>query len=185
MPPTTRLDSTIEEVLRGDKDSFRRIIRDYGLFLRSFIAAHVHQMDVVDDLAQDVFIAAFRNLNEFRRGDDFGAWLRGIARNKVYEYFRKSSRRDRAMGRFHEEIARVMEAKLEEAVYDDRSESIEVLLQCIGLLPDRMRRVVRSGLDGRKPVDLAGELGTTVGAVYRLQYRANHLLRSCMQKVLE
>ncbi|APW62762.1 sigma-70 family RNA polymerase sigma factor [Paludisphaera borealis] len=185
MPHATDLNATIDEVLRGDKDSFRKIIRDFSLFLRSFIAAHVHQMDVVDDLAQDVFIAAFRNLHEFRRDEDFGAWLRGIARNKVYEYFRNSSRRHKAMERFHEEVSRLIESKFEEVVSNDRSESIEVLLQCIGRLPDRMRRVVRSGLDGHKPVELAGELGTTVGAVYRLQYRANHLLRTCMQKALE
>jgi len=178
------LNSIIDEVLQGEKDAFRRIIREFGLLLRSYIAAHVHHLDVVDDLAQEVFLAAFRNLRDFRRGDDFGALLRGIARNKVYEHFRASARRHKAMVRFHERVAQLMETKLEESMGRDHSDSIETLLHCIGSLPDRMRRVVRAGLDGDKPVDLAGELKTTVGAVYRLHYRANQILRECMQKVL-
>jgi RNA polymerase sigma-70 factor, ECF subfamily len=78
----------------------------------------------------------------------------------------------------------VLEADLEQAVSADLSESIEVLLRCIGQLPERLRRVVHAGLDGDRPADLAGELETTVGAVYRLHYRANRLLRDCMQKEL-
>lgn len=185
MSERAEIEAAIDEVVRGDKDAFRKIIREYTLFLRSYIAAHVHRLDVVDDLAQDVFFAAFRNLKEFRRGDDFGAWLRGIARNKIYEHFRTSSRRSKAMERFHEQVARLTEARLEKAFTADRSESIEVLLHCIARLPERMRRVVHAGLDGDKPVDLAEELQTTVGAVYSLHYRANQMLRDCMSKVME
>lgn len=181
----SEIDAIIDEILRGDKDAFRKIIREYSLSLRSYIAASVHRLDVVDDLAQEVFFAAFRNLREFRRGDDFGCWLRGIARNRVYKHFRSSSRRHRAMEGFLEKVASVTEARLERAVSGDRSESIEVLLRCIGRLPDRLRRVVHGGLDGDKPADLAGELKTTVGAIYRLHYRANQLLRNCLQDMHE
>jgi RNA polymerase sigma-70 factor, ECF subfamily len=184
MSDRSEIESIIDEVLRGDKEAFRKIIRAFTLVLRSYIAANVHHLDVVDDLAQDVFFAAFRNLHDFRRGDDFGAWLRGIARNKVYEYFRSASRRRRAMERFHEQVALATEARLEESVAHDRSESIEVLLHCIGRLPEKMRRVVHSGLNGDKPVNLAEEMQTTVGAVYSLHYRANQLLRECMRKGL-
>jgi RNA polymerase sigma-70 factor (ECF subfamily) len=177
-------DAIIEDVLRGDNDAFRLLLRDNSLSLRSYIAAHVHHLDVVDDLAQEVFFAAYRNLGDFRRGEDFRAWLRGIARKKLYEYFRNSARHLRAMGRFQEEAARVMESRLEEAVSADTSGSIEVLMHCIQSLPERMRRVVHAGLDGNKPRDLAEEMNTTVGAVYRLHYRANQLLRDCVQKVL-
>ncbi len=156
----------------------------YGLAIRSYIASHVFHLDDIDDLAQDVFFVAYRNLAEFRTEEDFGAWLRGIARHKIFEYFRKSSRRQKAMARFREDVARVMQDDLERSVSADVSGSIEVLLQCIARLPDRLRRVVRAGLDGYKPADLADELETTVGAVYRLHYRANQLLRECLHQEL-
>jgi RNA polymerase sigma-70 factor (ECF subfamily) len=178
------LDVAIGAILRGDRDAFRRIVRAHGLTLRSYIATQVQHLDDVDDLAQDVFLVAFRNLGTFRRGDDFGAWLRGIARNKVHDHFRSSARRHKALERFREEVVRVVEANLERSVAAESSWPIDVLLRCIGLLPDRLRRVVRGGLDGGKPAELAGELMTTVGAVYRLHYRANQRLRDCMQKEL-
>jgi RNA polymerase sigma-70 factor, ECF subfamily len=184
MLQTSEVDAIISDILRGDTSAFRLLMRDNSLWLRSYIAAHVHQLDVVDDLAQEVFFAAFRRLGDFRRGEDFRAWLRGMARKKIYEYFRNSSRHLKAMGQFQEEVARIMEARLEHAVAGDDSQSVEVLMHCIKALPDRMRRVVHASLDGNKPRDLAEEMHTTVGAVYRLHYRANQLLRQCVQKVL-
>jgi RNA polymerase sigma-70 factor (ECF subfamily) len=181
----SELDAVIDDVLRGERDAFRKVLRAYGLSLRSYIATQVHTLDDIDDLAQEVFFIAYRNLREFRRGDDFGAWLRGIARHKIYDHFRSTSRRHRALERFREEVARMVEARLERTVSGDSSGAIEVLLNCIGRLPERMRQVVRAGLDGDKPADLACEMMTTVGAVYRLHYRANQLLRDCMQKELD
>ncbi len=45
--------------------------------------------------------------------------------------------------------------------------------------------MVRAGLDGGKPADLADEFVTTVGAIYTMHYRANQRLRDCVQKELE
>jgi len=49
-------------------------------------------------------------------------------------------------------------------------------------LPEKLRRVVRAGLSGDKPAALAEELATSVGAIYNLHYRANQLLRKCVEK---
>jgi RNA polymerase sigma-70 factor (ECF subfamily) len=178
----SELDAAIDDVLRGERDAFRKILRAYGLSLRTYIATQVHSVDDIDDLAQEVLLVAYRSLGEFRRGDDFGAWLRGIARHKIYDHFRRTSRRHKALERFRDEVARLIEDRLERTASRGSSGAIEILLACIGQLPERMRRVVRAGLDGHKPADVAGEMMTTVGAVYRLHYRANHLLRDCMQR---
>ena len=178
----TEVAGVLDEVARGNRDAFRRVVRAYSLPLRSYLASQTHNLDDVDDLAQEVFLAAFRNLSGFRQGDDFGAWLRGIARNKLFEHWRRTARRTRALDAFREEVARAVEADLECAAASDRSEDIEALLRCIAQLPDRLRRVVRGGLDGDKPAALAETLETSVGAVYNLHYRANQLLLTCMQK---
>lgn len=181
-PP--ELDRVLEEIAAGNVDAFRWIIRQYELPLRSYLCSQVYDLDVVDDLAQEVFIAAYRSLGSFRRGEDFGRWLRGIARLKVQMYFRSTARRQNAMERFRMEVARLLEAELEHEAAEHRAAAIEALLRCIGRLPDRLRRVVRAGLDGTKPARLAQDLSTTVGAVYNLHYRANRLLRECVRKEL-
>src|SRR6266566_4192660 len=158
----------VGEVVRGNRDAFGRIVRAYSLPLRSYLAAHVHNLDDVDDLAQAVLLAAYRTLHSFRPDENFGAWLRGIARNKVYDHLRLTARRDRALSAFREEVARTVEGDLDRAATSVGSDAIEALLRCVARLPDKLRRVVRAGLDGERPAAIAAALATTVGAVYNL-----------------
>jgi RNA polymerase sigma-70 factor, ECF subfamily len=175
------VNEVIDRVLRGERDAFREIVRAYSLPVRGFLAGQLYHLDDADDLAQEVFIAAYRNLASFRRGEDFGAWLRGIARNRLYNHFRSHARRAGAMERFRTEVVETLEQEIEQASAGDRSETIEALLRCISRLPERLRHVVRSGLEGEKAARVASDLGTSVGAVYTLQWRANKLLRECVQ----
>ncbi|HJZ91250.1 MAG TPA: sigma-70 family RNA polymerase sigma factor [Gemmataceae bacterium] len=182
MGDRSEVEAVLDEVARGRTEAFGRVVREFALPLRSYLASQVHHLADVDDLAQEVFLAALESLPTFRRGDDFGAWLRGIARNKLLVYFRTQSRRSQALQRFRDEVTALIESDLERAAATDRAELIERLLRCIGQLPERLRRVVRAGLDGDKPAELAEALSTSVGVIYNLHYRANQLLRECLQK---
>ena len=182
MSDRSDVDSILDEVARGRTEAFGRVVREYALPLRSYLASQVHHLADVDDLAQEVFLAALESLSTFRRGDDFGAWLRGIARNKLLVYFRTQSRRSQALKRFRDEVTVLIEGDIEREAASDRAETIERLLRCIAQLPERLRRVVRAGLDGDRPAELAKALATTVGVIYNLHYRANQLLRECLRK---
>jgi len=57
------------------------------------IYAYVHsrllpRRDLVDDLVQEVFLAAWENLEQYRGTSPLQAWLMGIARHKVEEHYR-------------------------------------------------------------------------------------------------
>jgi hypothetical protein len=78
------IDVVLDQVSRGNRDGFRLIVRAFSLPLRCYIASQVHHPNDVEDITQEVFLSAYRQLGTFRRGDDFGAWLRGIARNKLH-----------------------------------------------------------------------------------------------------
>jgi RNA polymerase sigma-70 factor (ECF subfamily) len=182
MGDRTDVEAVLDEVARGRTEAFGQIVRAYALPLRSYLASQVYHLDDVDDLAQEVFLAALRNLRTFHRGDDFGAWLRGIARNKLLVYFRTQARRSQALQRFRDEVTDLIQDDLECAAASDRAELIEQLLRCIAKLPERLRRVVRAGLDGDKPAEIAKGLSTTVGVVYNLHCRANQLLRECLEQ---
>jgi RNA polymerase sigma-70 factor (ECF subfamily) len=132
MSDRAEVDAILDEVGRGRTEAFGRIVRLYGLPLRSYLASQVHHLDDVDDLAQEAFLAALMSLPTFRRGDDFGAWLRGIARNKLLVYFRTQAQRSQALQRFRDEVAAVIGDDLEGAAASDRAETIERLLRCIG-----------------------------------------------------
>ena len=92
MDAPSDIDAVLDEIERGRTDAFGQVVRAYALPLRSYLASQVHHLEDVDDLAQEVFLTAFRNLSGYRRGEDFGAWLRGIARNKLYDHLRRTAR---------------------------------------------------------------------------------------------
>jgi RNA polymerase sigma-70 factor (ECF subfamily) len=173
---------TVERVLRGDGDAFLGLIQRYVPGLRAYLASQLYQLDAVDDLAQETLIAAYRSLDRFRQGEDFGGWLRGIARNKLRKHFEQVQRQSGLLERFRAECAGVLGDAWEEKAAEVHGEVLQRMLGCIGRLPDRMRRVVRANLDGGRGETLAEELGTTSGAVYQLQYRALKILRECMKE---
>jgi RNA polymerase sigma-70 factor (ECF subfamily) len=178
----TDLNTLLDRIGRGETDLYLQVVRRFELMLRGYLAGQLYNLAEADDLAQEVFIAAWRDLAGFRRGEDFGAWLRGIARNRLLAHFRTQQRRANAVERFQAEVARIAEQELDAAARNDESGRFDRLLHCISRLPEKLRRIVHAGLDGARPAALAEELQTTVPAIYQLHYRANQLLRECMTK---
>jgi RNA polymerase sigma-70 factor (ECF subfamily) len=172
----------LDRIEQGESDLFLHVVQRHELALRSYLVGQLYNMAEVDDLAQEVFIAAYRDLGSFRRGGDFGAWLRGIARHRLLTHFRSQQRRASAADRFQEEFVRIAEQEIDASAHRQDAAQIERLLHCISHLPDKLRRVVHAGLEGARPSMLAEELGTTVSAIYQLHYRANQLLRECITK---
>jgi RNA polymerase sigma-70 factor (ECF subfamily) len=178
-------DSMLDAISRGDSGAFMQVVQAHGLMLRCYIGAQVFNASDVDDLAQESFIAAYQSLHHYRRGADFGAWLRGIARNKVLMYFRSSQRRVSALEKFRAEVVEIVGDEIDKQSAAEGDAPIAALLNCISKLPEKLRRVVHAGLDGLKAPAVAESLGTTPGAVHQLHYRANQLLRECLSKEVQ
>lgn len=172
--------SIIAAILRGETDLFRLLVREYGLFVRGYLAARLHHLEDVDDVAQEVFLVAFDRLKTCDPAQ-FRGWLIGIAKNELRQHWRKQGRRAAAMERFREEVAMVVEAEVDASFHLLRAEHIERLLDCISRLPDRVRRIVRAGLDGGRADELANELGMNRNAIYQARFRGFAALRKCME----
>jgi RNA polymerase sigma-70 factor, ECF subfamily len=182
MNASESLEQIIHAILKGNPDGFHLILKEYGPPLRGFLASRIFQQGDVDDVAQEVFVAAYRNLHTYDHGQDFGAWLRGIARNKLQHYFDRVSRRSSALATFQEKILPLMHDDFENLAGETRARDLQRMLGCVEQLPRRMRRTVRSWLHEGKANALAEEMGCSVHAIYQLQHRAVNLLRLCMQK---
>ena len=172
----------IDMVLRGNSREFVRLVREFGLPVRSFIHARVRNAADAEDLAQETFIAAFRGLAKFEIGLSFEAWLIGIARHRVLGHFRASDRRHRANERFREECLAKIETELNDIERETGEESLKRLMDCVEKLPERMRQVIRARLRGEDGSMAAKLLNTTRGAIYMIQLRANDQLRDCMTR---
>jgi len=149
--------SIIAAILRGETDLFRLLVREYGLFVRGYLAARLHHLEDVDDVAQEVFLVAFDRLKTCDPAQ-FRGWLIGIAKNELRQHWRKQGRRAAAMERFREEVAMVVEAEVDASFH-----------------------LLRAGLDGCRADELANELGMNRNAIYQARFRGFAALRKCME----
>jgi RNA polymerase sigma-70 factor (ECF subfamily) len=91
-------------------------------------------------VAQEAFIVAYNRLDEFDRSRDFGAWLRGIARNLVINERRKDARRKRIIS---DNLTEVLVAS--SSANDDEPEEmgdyalarLNALKECVRGLPEK------------------------------------------------
>ena len=82
----------IARARRGDEEAFRLIFERYTRPIISFIFYMVNQSELAEELAQETFVRAYRNLNALRDDIKLSTWLFGIARNVARESLRERSR---------------------------------------------------------------------------------------------
>ncbi len=172
----------IRKVLAGNAPEFSRLVREFGLPVRSFIHARVRNAADAEDLAQESFIAAFRGLTKFDTGQSFEAWLIGIARHRILGHFRASERRYNTHLKFREECLVRITHELHQIEEESGQEVLKRLMDCVEKLPIRLRQVIRARLRGEDGSQTATLLNATRGAIYMLQLRANSHLKECMMK---
>jgi RNA polymerase sigma-70 factor, ECF subfamily len=81
------LAETIRAAAAGDQDACARLYGGHVRMVHAILLGRVPRRDV-DDLVQDVFVAAFTRLRELRDPAAFGGWLAAIARNRATDYLR-------------------------------------------------------------------------------------------------
>ena len=123
-------------------DAFSAVVREHQAGVRAYIRALGAQDAWVDDLAQEVFLVAYRRLGDFDPGADQGRWLRGIARNLVLNERRKSARRSRLL---HDSIIDVLTGEDEAKPLDTAAQSrlLQAMSDCVSRLPARTREMLQ------------------------------------------
>src|SRR5437763_17143090 len=79
----------------GDRPAFGLLYDRDARMVHGILLCRVPPRDV-DDLVQEVFLLALRQLRSLRDISRFGAWLSNISRNRANDYFRKARPVDRA-----------------------------------------------------------------------------------------
>lgn len=176
-------DAVIADILHGDIDQYRVLVRQYGPLVRGYLGGGMSRKtdEDVEDLAQRVFLIAFKKLKDYRPGSSFSSWLLGIARFELNNRLRKVKRRDKAMERYRDELAVAIGTAQLPPQTQQVSDRVEALRNCIEKLPKRSRDVVRGALDGAGINELAADLNLSPNAIYQARHRAYQALRLCME----
>lgn len=175
------LSEIVASILKGEKDHYRFIVREFSLIIRCYLSSRLYHQDDVEDLTQEVFIIAFKKLETYKPDDNFKNWLIGIAKYQLFNHLRKNKRRNNAMEDFREHILKTIEPDLNTEAENLKEDQVENLLNCISKLSDRARTIVRSSLDGSKLEELSEQLNLSQNAIYQARFRAHKQLKKCME----
>jgi len=105
--PETQL---VVDATRGDKAAFEALVERYQRAVFNIALYKSKNYFDAEDLAQDIFLAAYRALPTLKTPESFGAWICGIAYNRCHKWFRRERTK----------IVKIQEIK-EKAEREDRS----------------------------------------------------------------
>jgi RNA polymerase sigma factor (sigma-70 family) len=82
----------VSESLSGNRDAFGRIVAQYQSLICSLAYSATGSLSQSEDLAQETFLAAWKQLADLREPHKLRAWLCGIARNLINYSLRRQGR---------------------------------------------------------------------------------------------
>ncbi|MCC6883412.1 MAG: sigma-70 family RNA polymerase sigma factor [Verrucomicrobiales bacterium] len=171
-------------------EAYIAYVREHHAGLRAFVRSLGVDPMWVDDVAQEAFVTAYDRLEFFDSSRDFGAWVRGIARNLVINERRKDARRKRILSDNLTDIlvATSGETGLPEDIEtaEENQEKLIALKHCLQEMPEKSREIVKARYEqGKAAPDIALALGMKSDAVRKTLERLRLALRKCMERQLE
>lgn len=168
--------SLIVRLRDGDRDAWRRIVVVFGPIVyrrcqrRGLVGADA------EDVTQEVFRAAAGGIARFRRsgpGHSFGAWMAGITRRQIADYYRRRDPHAAAVGgsSARQRLEEVAESpRDEEENWEPSDWQRDVVQRMTALIkidfePRTWQAFWRTCVDGRSTAQVAEELGMTSGAI--------------------
>lgn len=185
-----RLESKSDEVLvslfqAGDDAVFRLLVERHQERIRNLLHSIFHEPEIIDDLAQEVFIKAYEGLGRFRFESSFYTWLYRIAVNRSRDELRK--RKIRRFFSFQSlDDAEDREFRERIAVEPKSSETQELVEKGLKALPEKFRLpVILKDLDGLSYEEIAEVLQCEIGTVKSRLSRGRAMLRTILKPLLE
>jgi RNA polymerase sigma-70 factor (ECF subfamily) len=183
MPEQGQVDETglLQQAQQGDTEAFGRIYELYSPPVFRFLYAHLDSHLDAEDLTEEVFLRAWQALPGYHmRGVPFSGFLFRVARNALYDHYRRARKRAGDPG---------LDPDLLDDLQPDPNQSVSAhlerreLRQVLGKLREDYRTVlVLRFLVGLSPEETAQAMERSPGAVRVLQHRALRAVRKLLEK---
>ena len=164
----------VAAVLRRDRKATAEFVSLHADAVYSYVRRRlIPREDMVEDVVQEVFLAAWEHLVGFRAASSLRSWLLGIARHKVEDYYRSRLREAELLPGAEDdmtaELAQV--PRYEEALDQARSE--EKTRRVLARLPEPYAlALLWRYWERRSAREIAAQTGKTEKAIERLLARA-------------
>jgi RNA polymerase sigma-70 factor (ECF subfamily) len=164
----------------GDRTAFETIVRRYGPLLYGYVRRMIADHSSVDDVVQETFVAAWRQIDGYRGDATLKTWLFRICDRKVID-----SRRLRYAAPIDDRLLDPVDASADAdpAVVLSNTEFLAALERALAELPVRQRACwVLREIDGLTFPEIGVTLTLSPGAARGHHHRAQRTLQQRMQR---
>jgi RNA polymerase sigma-70 factor (ECF subfamily) len=174
-------DTTLISAARaGNVKAFGEIVMRYRSGIRAFLAMRLSNPHEAEDLAQEVFVTAFRRLDSFDIQLAPGPWLRGIAFNLLRNHLKKH--RALAVGGAAE-LEQILDQRVDERFAPlHEPPMIHALHLCLQKLTPTERDLLHRRYHDETPVqELAKATGRGTSTITMQLHRLRQALATCIR----
>ena len=167
-----------------DLEAFETIVREHEAAVRTFLTARFEDPFEAHDLAQEVFLIAWKQIGDLNLDRSLRSWLLTVAANVLRQHRRKSRATpigggDAVLEFLHEQTEKTADTKLNGPVFD-------ALERCVGELTDGHRRLIEMRYaEGLSIREIGQQSGEKHSAVTMKLHRLRAALFDCIQRNLE
>jgi RNA polymerase sigma-70 factor, ECF subfamily len=183
----------IKEAQQGNLEAFNRLVLAYQDMAYNLAYRILSDEEAAEDATQNSFIAAYRNINNFR-GGIFRAWLLRMVTNNCYDELRRRKRRPTIS---LEPLNQENDEEIDSPAWlaDDRPSPEQLLEQvdlskaiqhCLNGLPEEFRAiVVMVEVEQMDYQEASQACGSPLGTVKSRLARARVKMKDCLQQFWE
>lgn len=179
----------VGRVLQGDEKAKTEFYRAYQQKLYSFCVYFLGANDPeIEDILQEVFLAAFQKLSQFEFRSALDTWLTQICIHQCYRFFRK---RGRMVAQAEEDLeirlrSQALEKADQAARQDERKNKLEILDRALAKTGENCRRILElRGKQGASYIEIARALKVPMGTVMSRLARCTTALKEIVERMLE
>jgi RNA polymerase sigma-70 factor, ECF subfamily len=89
MEYTVTNENLVKQYLNGDENSLKILIKNNFKAIYNFIYQYVSDKEDAEDITQETFVKAWKNIRSFHGDKNFKAWLFRIAKNTTIDFLKK------------------------------------------------------------------------------------------------
>jgi RNA polymerase sigma-70 factor (ECF subfamily) len=184
----------VERTVAGDQKAFELLVIKYERRIQRLIGRMVRDVDLVEDIAQETFIRAYRALAQFRGDAQFYTWLYRIAVNTAKKFLMDLKRNPTVSENYfkstddHETLRVEKEPtspETPEALLASK-EIAEMVNTALDALPEELRQAITlREIEGLTYEEIADAMNCPIGTVRSRIFRAREAISLKIKPMLE
>lgn len=167
-------ENVIKALKNNSRGAFERVYWEYSPKLYRFALGYVMNKELAEDMVQDAFLHLWEALAELPEDTRLGCYLYSSVKNLCLNHLKHLQVEDSHKEKLAEAL--IFMGSLE---YEDDSEAIERLKECVARLPEQQRKILELKIfQDLSYKEIAERLRITEGSVHTHVKRAYNFIRT-------